>query len=82
MKSKFSRKRKHNRTKKGKGTRKAGRTLKRGGLLFNQKLDMGGIKLAKESGKKRYNLETGKWDDVICYTVGRIPTFCKIVPAK
>lgn len=81
MKSKISRKRKYNRTRKGKFTKKSRKTLKKGGLLFDQKLDIGGIELARESGKKRYNWETGKWDDVICYKAGPIP-FCKIVPAK
>ena len=78
MKSKFSRKRRYSRARKN---NKKTRKNKKGGLLFDQKLDIGGIELARESGKKRYNWETGKWDDMICYKVGPIP-FCKIVPAK
>ena len=42
---------------------------------------MGGINLARESGKKQYNWKSGKWDDKICYKIGPIP-FCKIVPAE
>lgn len=53
----------------------------RGGLLFDQKLNIGGIDFARETGKKRYNWETGKWDDYVCYGVGPLKG-CKIVPAK
>ena len=65
-------------------TSKAGRTYgrnRKGGLLFDQKLNIGGIELERNTGQKQYNWKTGKWDDFICYKVGPIP-FCKIVPAK
>ena len=70
--------------KNNKKTSKAGRACgrnRKGGLLFDQKLNIGGIDLARESGKKQYNWKTGKWDDMICYKIGPIP-FCKIVPAE
>jgi len=54
---------------------------RKGGWLFDQSLNIGGIPLAKDSGKKQYNSTTGKWDDIICYKIGPIP-FCKIVPGK
>ena len=57
------------------------RRNRKGGFLFDQKLNIGGIDLARESGKKQYNWKTGKWDDMICYKIGPIP-FCKIVPAE
>jgi hypothetical protein len=75
----FTKKRK-TRAKKMKIVKKTRRNRK-GGLLFNQKLNIGGIDLERNTGQKRYNWKTNKWDDVICYKVGPIP-FCKIVPAK
>ena len=67
--------------KNNKKTRKAYGRNRKGGLLFDQKLNIGGIDLGRESGKKQYNWKTGKWDDMICYKIGPIP-FCKIVPAE
>ena len=70
--------------KNNKKTSKAGRAYgrnKKGGLLFDQNINIGGIDLSRESGEKRYNWQTKKWDDVICYKIGPVP-FCKIVPAK
>ena len=77
MSNKFSKRRRTNKRKSNKKTKRN----KKGGLLFDQKLNIGGIDLSRESGKKQYNLKTGKWDDMICYKIGPIP-FCKIVPAK
>jgi hypothetical protein len=54
---------------------------KKGGLLFNQNLNIGGIDLSRETGKKRYNWKTGKWDDFVCYGIGPLKG-CKIVAAK
>lgn len=53
----------------------------KGGFLFDQKLNIGGIDLSKETGKKRYNWKTGKWDSYVCYGVGPLKG-CKIVPAE
>lgn len=61
-------------------TRKIRRN-KYGGFLFDQNLNIGGIDFARETGKKRYNWTTGKWDDYVCYGVGPFKG-CKIVPAK
>jgi hypothetical protein len=77
MSNKFSKRR---RTNKRKGNKKTRRNRK-GGFLFDQSLNIGGIDLARESGKKQYNWKTGKWDDMICYKIGPFP-FCKIVPAE
>lgn len=77
MSNKFSKRR---RTNKRKGNKKTRRNRK-GGLLFDQSLNIGGIDLGRESGKKQYNWKTGKWDDMICYKIGPFP-FCKIVPAE
>ena len=79
MSNKFS-KRRRTRAIKRKNNKKTRRN-KKGGLLFDQKLNIGGIDLGRESGKKQYNWKTGKWDDMICYKIGPIP-FCKIVPAE
>jgi hypothetical protein len=57
------------------------RRSKKGGLLFNQNLNIAGVDLSKQSGSKQYNWKTGKWDDVVCYGVGPLKG-CKIVPAK
>jgi hypothetical protein len=79
MSNKFS-KRRRTRAIKRKNNKKTRRNRK-GGFLFDQKLNIGGIDLGRESGKKQYNWKTGKWDDMICYKIGPIP-FCKIVPAE
>jgi hypothetical protein len=74
----------HKKTRKSRIRKKHNNTKKRnkkGGLLFNQSLNIGGIDLSRNTGQKRYNSKTGKWDDYICYKIGPIP-FCKIVPAK
>jgi hypothetical protein len=76
----FSRKRKtrYGRSlKNGKKTRRN----KKGGLLFDQSLNIGGIDLSRQTGQKRYNWKTGKWDNMVCYGVGPLKG-CKIVPAK
>ena len=68
-------------------TRKSGtrryktRKNKKGGLLWNSNMNVGGIDLSKKSGHKRYNWSTGKWDEEVCYGVGPLKG-CKIVPAK
>jgi hypothetical protein len=64
-------------------TRKAKKNKKnlKGGLLFDQKLNIGGIDFSRETGKKQYNWETGKWDDLHCYGIGPFKG-CKVVPAK
>jgi len=79
----FSRKRKTNRRIKNRNnkTRNNKTRNRKGGLLFNQNLNVGGIDLSKQTGKKQYNLKTGKWDDMNCYGVGPLK-WCKIVPAK
>jgi hypothetical protein len=76
MQKYFSKKRKTRALK-----RKNHKKTRRGGLLFDQKLNIGGIELERNTGQKRYNWKTGKWDNMVCYKVGPIP-FCKIVPAK
>jgi len=81
MSNKFSKRRRTNKRKGNKKTRKTYGRNRKGGLLFDQSLNIGGIDLARESGKKQYNWKTGKWDDMICYKIGPIP-FCKIVPAE
>jgi hypothetical protein len=68
-------------TRKVKKGRVKTRKVKRGGLLFNQNLNIAGVDLSKQSGSKQYNWKTGKWDDVVCYGVGPLKG-CKIVPAK
>lgn len=74
----------HKKTRKSRIRKKHNNTKKRnkkGGLLFNQSLNIGGIDLSKNTGKKQYNWQTGKWDDLVCYGIGPLKT-CKIVPAK
>ena len=61
--------------------RKKTRRNKKGGLLWNSSMNVGGIDLSKNTGQKRYNWTTGKWDDYVCYGVGPLKG-CKIVPAK
>jgi hypothetical protein len=82
MKKYFSRKTKQNRriSKTARRNKKTRRN-KKGGLLFNQNLNIGGIDMSKNTGEKRYNWQTGKWDDVVCYGIGPLKG-CKIVPAK
>jgi hypothetical protein len=83
MSNKITKRRKTKTLLKRKNRRKTIKTRKniKGGLLFDQKLNIGGIDFARETGKKRYNWETGKWDDYVCYGVGPLKG-CKIVPAK
>ena len=54
---------------------------KKGGLLWNSSLNLGGINLSKNTGKKEYNWKTGKWDNLVCYGIGPLKG-CKTVPAK
>lgn len=83
MSNKITKRRKTKTLLKRKKLRKTIKTRKniKGGLLFDQKLNIGGIDLSRETGKKRYNWQTGKWDDYVCYGVGPLKG-CKIVPAK
>ena len=86
MSNKITKRRKTKTLLKRKNLRKTIKTRKnikniKGGLLFDQKLNIGGIDLSRETGKKRYNWQTGKWDDYVCYGVGPLKG-CKIVPAK
>lgn len=86
MSNKITKRRKTKTLLKRKNRRKTIKTRKnikniKGGLLFDQKLNIGGIDLSRETGKKRYNWQTGKWDDYVCYGVGPLKG-CKIVPAK
>lgn len=80
MKSKSLHKKKSHK-KSNRKTKKNIKKIKKGGFLFDQKLNIGGLDLSRESGKKQYNPKTGKWDDVICYKIGPIP-FCKIKPSS
>ena len=83
MSNKITKKRKTKTLLKRKNLRKTRKSIKniKGGLLFDQKINIGGIDLSRETGKKRYNWQTGKWDDYVCYGVGPLKG-CKIVPAK
>lgn len=83
MSNKITKKRKTKTLLKRKNRRKTRKSIKniKGGLLFDQKINIGGIDLSRETGKKRYNWQTGKWDDYVCYGVGPLKG-CKIVPAK
>jgi hypothetical protein len=80
MSNKITKRRKTKTLLKRKKLRKTRKNIK-GGLLFDQKINIGGIDLSRETGKKRYNWQTGKWDDYVCYGVGPLKG-CKIVPAK
>ena len=73
QKSKRTRRNKHS-------LRKTTRNRK-GGLLFNQSINLGGIDLSRQTGQKRYNWKTGKWDNMVCYGIGALKG-CRIVPAK
>ena len=80
--SKCISKRKPRKSKKSKKTKKNKyNKTKKGGLFGEQKLNIGGIDLSRNTGRKRYNWKTGKFDDVICYKIGPIP-FCKIIPEE
>lgn len=46
----------------------------KGGFLFDNKVNIGGIDFSRETGQKKYNWETGKWDNLICYGIGPIKT--------
>jgi hypothetical protein len=83
MSNKITKRRKTKTLLKRKKLRKTKKTRKniKGGLLFDQKINIGGIDLSRETGKKRYNWQTGKWDDYVCYGIGPL-NGCKIVPAK
>jgi hypothetical protein len=43
---------------------------KKGGFLFDQGINIGGIDLSRQTGKKQYNWKTGQWDNLVCYGVG------------
>lgn len=60
----------HKRKSKKSLKRKTRKNNKKGGFLFDQKINIGGLDLSRESGKKQYNPKTGKWDDMICYKIG------------
>lgn len=70
-----------NNKKNTKNNKRYTRKNKKGGLLWSQSTNIGGIDLSKNTGSKRYNWSTGKWDDEVCYGIGPLKT-CKIVPAK
>jgi len=73
-----------NKTRKTRKTMKNNKRTKRnkkGGLLFNQSMNIGGIDMSKNTGQKVYNWKTGKWDDQVCYGIGPLKG-CKIVEAK
>ena len=57
--------------------KKLTRKNRRGGFLFDTNFDIGGINFSKQTGEKRYNWKTGKWDPVDCYGVGPL-SWCKI----
>lgn len=73
----FSKKRKYRVKKSNKKTRKN----KKGGLLFDQKINIAGVDLSRQTGQKRYNWNTGKWDKVVCYGVGPLKA-CKVEPSE
>lgn len=60
-----------------KNTRK--RKISKGGFLKDIGFGINGINFSKETGQKRYNWNTGKWDAMNCYDVGGFK-WCKIVP--
>lgn len=68
----------HKRAIKNRSVKKRSR---KGGLLFNSGLNIGGIDLNRQTGQKQYNWGTGKWDDKVCYGIGPLKG-CKIVPAQ
>lgn len=57
------------------------RRNRKGGLMFNQSVNLGSLDLSRQTGKKRYNWKTGKWDNMVCYGIGALKG-CRIVPAK
>jgi hypothetical protein len=72
---------KRNKTRRNKTKRNKTRRNKKGGLLFDQNLNIGGIDFSRRTGEKQYNWKTGKWDDLVCYGIGPLKG-CKIVAAK
>jgi hypothetical protein len=80
---KYKNKNKNKNTKLRKTSNKSQKTRrnKKGGLLWNTSMNVGGIDLSKKSGQKEYNWKTGKWDDLVCYGIGPLKG-CKTVPAK
>ena len=50
------------------------RKIIKGGFLFDNKINIGGLELSRETGQKKYNWNTGKWDNLICYGIGPLKT--------
>ena len=50
------------------------RKVKKGGFLFDNKINIGGLELSRETGQKKYNWKTGNWDNLICYGIGPLKT--------
>lgn len=61
-----------------KKTRKHRKNIK-GGFLQDFGFGIDGMNFSKQTGQKRYNWQTGKWDAMNCYDVMGIK-WCKIVP--
>ncbi len=51
---------------------------KRGGFLNTIGFGIDGVQFSRQTGKKQYNWQTGKWDDMNCYKIGPLPEFCRI----
>ena len=82
MSKHFSKKRKSKQFLKHKNkNNKKSRKNKKGGFLFDQNINVAGVDLSRQTGKKQYNWKTGKWDNLVCYGIGPLKG-CKIVPAK
>lgn len=75
-KTKYNKKRKN--LKKTRKNRKSRKNIK-GGFLQEMGFGIDGFNFSKQTGQKRYNWQTGKWDAMNCYNVGGLK-WCKIVP--
>lgn len=51
---------------------------KRGGFLNTIGFGIDGVQFSRQTGKKQYNWQTGKWDNMNCYKIGPLPEFCRI----
>jgi hypothetical protein len=86
MAGRFTKKYLNRKSKRRNSSRKVNKTRKhrrgeKGGFLFDQSLNIGGIDLSRQTGKKVYNWKTGKWDNYNCYGIGPFKG-CQIVPSK
>jgi len=61
-------------TNKNKKRNNKSRKVIKGGFLFDNKINIGGLELSRETGQKKYNWNTGKWDNLICYGIGPLKT--------